>query len=124
MSFNQSKKLNFALNKLGLIRKFSYQMNQNDQNFIKLEQGVRRLVVAYKDVIKEKETLEKEIEALNKKISLLQSDALSMKNDNDRLKMTTALLGDETHRRLMKTRVNRLIKELDVCITQLKNGEK
>ncbi len=99
-------------------------MNQNDQNFIKLEQGVRRLVVAYKDVIKEKETLEKEIEALNKKISLLQSDALSMKNDNDRLKMTTALLGDETHRRLMKTRVNRLIKELDVCITQLKNGEK
>src|SRR5690606_1996551 len=99
-------------------------MNQNRQNFMKLEKGVRRLAAAYKDIIKEKKTLEEEIEALNKKLSVMQSEALMMKSDNDRLKVASALLGDENHRRLMKTRVNRLIKELDVCISQVKNHKK
>ncbi len=88
-------------------------MNQNEQNFMKLEMGVRRLAAAYKD-----------IEALNKKLSVMQSEALTMKSDNDRLKVASALLGDENHRRLMKTRVNRLIKELDVCISQVKIHKK
>ncbi|MFA7616717.1 MAG: hypothetical protein WBF83_05300 [Moheibacter sp.] len=99
-------------------------MNQNEQNFMKLEMGVRRLAAAYKDIIKEKKTLEEEIEALNKKLSVMQSEALTMKSDNDRLKVASALLGDENHRRLMKTRVNRLIKELDVCISQVKIHKK
>lgn len=103
---------------------FSYKMNENDQNFIKLEQGVRRLAAAYRDVIKEKETLKKEIEALNQKLSLMQTDAVAMKSDNDRLKVASALLGDENHRRLMKSKVNKLIKELDVCIAQIKNVKK
>ncbi len=99
-------------------------MNQNEQNFMKLEMGVRRLAAAYKDIIKEKKTLEEEIEALNKKLSVMQSEALTMKSDNDRLKVASALLGDENHRRLMKTRVNRQIKELDVCISQVKIHKK
>jgi|SRR5690554_4129422 len=99
-------------------------MNQNDHNFMKLEQGVRRLSAAYRDIIKEKKTLEKEVEALNKKLSVMQSEALTMRNDNERLRMASALLGDTNHRRLMKTRVNKLIKELDVCIAQIKNDKK
>lgn len=99
-------------------------MNQNEQNFMKLEQGVRRLVATYKDIIKEKKTLEEEVEALNKKLSVMQSEVLKMKNENDRLKVASALLGDTNHRRLMKTRVNKLIKELDVCISQVKNERK
>lgn len=99
-------------------------MNQNEQNFMRLEQGVRRLATAYKDIIKEKETLEKEVEALNKKLSVMQTEAVAMKSDNDRLKVASALLGDENHRRLMKVRVNRLIKELDHCISQIKTDRK
>lgn len=96
-------------------------MNQNELNFIKLEQGVRKLAAAYKSSIKENKALEEEIEALNNKISKLSSEALTMKSDNEQLKVANALLGDESHRRLMKTRVNKLIKELDVCISQIKN---
>jgi len=44
-----------------------------------------------------------------------------LKNENEQLKVANALLGDEEHRRLMKLRVNKLIKELDVCIAQVKN---
>lgn len=99
-------------------------MNENDQNFIKLEQGVRRLVTAYRDVINERETLKKEIEALNQKLSVIQTESVAMKSDNDRLKVANALLGDVNHRRLMKSRVNRLIKELDVCISQIKTNKK
>lgn len=46
---------------------------------------------------------------------------MKLKDENDRLKVANALLGNEEHRRLMKLRVNKLIKELDVCIAQVKN---
>lgn len=99
-------------------------MNQNDQNFMKLERAVKGLLAAYKDIKRQKETLEQEIEVLNKKLGISQSDILAMKNENERMKMVSAMLGDENHKRLMKTRVNRLVKELDNCISQIKDTKK
>ncbi|MGB6082895.1 hypothetical protein [Moheibacter sp.] len=96
-------------------------MNQNESNFIKLEQKLYQLVGAYKDIKKEKESLEEEVGALKENLKLSRSEALKLKDDNDRLKVANAMLGDDEHRRLMKLRVNKLIKELDVCIAQVKN---
>ncbi len=96
-------------------------MNQNESNFIKLEQKLYQLVGAYKDIKKEKESLEEEVGALKENLKLSRSEVLKLKDDNDRLKVANAMLGDEEHRRLMKLRVNKLIKELDVCIAQVKN---
>ena len=112
----------FALNKLGRI-KFSYTMNQSETNFIKLEQKLYQLVDAYRNIKKENETLTEEIESLKESLKTSRSEALKMKDDNERLKVANALLGDEEHRRLMKLRVNKLIKELDVCIAQVKNDK-
>lgn len=96
-------------------------MNQNESNFIKLEQKLYQLVDAYRNIKKEKESLEEEVEALKKNLKSSREDFLQLKDDNDRLKVANAMLGDEEHRRLMKLRVNKLIKELDVCIAQVKN---
>ncbi|NLN31964.1 MAG: hypothetical protein GX159_00015 [Flavobacteriaceae bacterium] len=96
-------------------------MNQNESNFIKLEQKLYQLVDAYRNIKKEKESLEEEVEALKKNLKSSREDFLQLKDDNDRLKVANAMLGDEEHRRLMKLRVNKLIKELDFCIAQVKN---
>lgn len=96
-------------------------MNQSDENFRKLETKLYQLVGALKDINKEKESLREEVEALKLSLKSSRQEVLSLKDENDRLKVANALLGDEEHRRLMKLRVNKLIKELDVCITQVKN---
>jgi len=96
-------------------------MNQNESNFINLEQKLYQLVGAYKNIKKERESLKEEIEALKESLKSSRSEVLKLKDENDRLKVANAMLGDEEHRRLMKLRVNKLIKELDVCIAQVKN---
>lgn len=96
-------------------------MNQNESNFIKLEQKLYQLVGAYKDIKKEKESLQEEVEVLKQNLKSSRTEVLKLKDDNERLKVANAMLGDEEHRRLMKLRVNKLIKELDVCIAQVKN---
>ena len=96
-------------------------MNKNESNFIKLEQKLYQLVGAYKDINKEKESLQEEVEVLKQNLKASRTEVLKLKDDNERLKVANAMLGDEEHRRLMKLRVNKLIKELDVCISQVKN---
>lgn len=96
-------------------------MNQNESNFIKLEQKLYQLVDAYRNIKKKNATLEEEIETLKQSLKESRTEVVKLKDENDRLKVANALLGNEEHRRLMKLRVNKLIKELDVCIAQVKN---
>lgn len=96
-------------------------MNQNESNFIKLEQKLYQLVDAYRNIKKKNATLEEEIETLKQSLKESRTEVMRLKDENDRLKVANALLGNEEHRRLMKLRVNKLIKELDVCIAQVKN---
>ncbi len=96
-------------------------MDQNESNFIKLEQKLYQLVGAYKNINKEKESLKEENEALKQNLKSSRTEVLKLKDETERLKVVNAMLGDEEHRRLMKLRVNKLIKELDVCIAQVKN---
>lgn len=96
-------------------------MNQNESYFINLEQKLYQLVGAYKNIKKEKESLKEEVEALKESLKSSRTEVLKWKDENERLKVANAMLGDPEHRRLMKLRVNKLIKELDVCIAQVKN---
>ena len=96
-------------------------MNQNESNFINLEQKLYQLVGAYRNIKKENESLIEEVEALKENLKSSRTEVLQLKDNNERLKVANAMLGDEEHRRLMKLRVNKLIKELDVCIAQVKN---
>lgn len=95
-------------------------MSQSEDKFIKLEQKLRQLVEAYRDIKNVEEGLREEIEVLKESLKSSRQLELKLKDENDELKVANALLGDKEHRRLMKLRVNKLIKELDVCIAQVK----
>ncbi len=96
-------------------------MNQSESNLIILEQKLYQLIGAYQNIKKEKKTLEEEFEALKQNLKSSRADVLKLKDETEKLKVANAMLGDSEHRRLMKLRVNKLIKELDVCIAQVKN---
>lgn len=98
-------------------------MNQDESNFKKLEQALHQLVDAHRNIKKQNLTQTEEIEALKEKLKETRVENIKLKDDNERLKVANAMLGDAEHRRLMKLRVNKLIKELDICITQIKNGK-
>lgn len=98
-------------------------MNQDESNFKKLEQALHQLVDAHRNIKKQNLTQTEEIEALKEKLKETRVENIKLKDDNERLKVANAMLGDAEHRRLMKLRVNKLIKELDICIAQIKNGK-
>lgn len=98
-------------------------MNQDESNFKKLEQALHQLVDAHRNTKKQNLTQTEEIEALKEKLKETRVENIKLKDDNERLKVANAMLGDAEHRRLMKLRVNKLIKELDICIAQIKNGK-
>lgn len=95
-------------------------MNQTELNLNILEQKLKELVGAFGDIREEKENLELEVSKLKENLKTLRSEMIEMKDENDRLKVANALLGNEEHRRLMKIKVNKLIRELDGCISQIK----
>ena len=42
--------------------------------------------------------------------------------EQKKMKLTSAISGNPDHNRLMKSHINRLIKEIDVCIAELRNS--
>jgi|SRR5690606_17607641 len=96
-------------------------MNQSESNLNILEQKLYRLVEAFRGIKKEKLSLKEEIDLLKGKLKESRSEVIKLKDENDRLKVAAAMRGEDEHQRLMKLRVNKLIKELDNCIAQIKN---
>lgn len=98
-------------------------MSDNESNFIKLEQTLYQLVGEYRNIKKENKSLEEEIKVLKNSLQVSRTQNIELKESTDQLKLTNAMLGDVEHRRLMKVRINKLIKELDICIAQVKNSK-
>ena len=83
--------------------------------------------------------LEKRRETINGKFNEAESakqDAYALKakyeeevmkneeliEEQKKMKLTSAISGNPDHNRLMKSHINRLIKEIDVCIAELRNS--
>lgn len=80
------------------------------------------------DLIEKQESLERENSKLKDEIALI-SESLNnskvrekeLENINKRLKIMSGLYGSKENRQFMKIKINQLIKEVDFCITELKN---
>lgn len=79
------------------------------------------------DLLKKNELLQKENTTLQAMLreneeALVQTRVLakSLENKNKELKIASGLHGSTEHRRLMKMQINRLMKEVDLCIAELK----
>ena len=93
-----------------------------ENNFSEIEDKILKISVKYKD-LKQKyaELLEK-----NNHLKAKYEEEV-MKNEElieeqKKMKLTSAISGNPDHNRLMKSHINRLIKEIDVCIAELRNS--
>ncbi|MFV0150325.1 hypothetical protein OBJ95_07065 [Empedobacter falsenii] len=90
----------------------------------------------YKDILKDAENSIQELEKLQNEINSLKEDNVRLKNklrdsqannlnlneEVKRLKVVNAMSGNQEYKQMMKQRMNKLIKEVDTCIAQIKTN--
>lgn len=98
--------------------------------------SVLSLLEKNKDILKQAGNSQKELDALNKEIDSLKEENARLKNklrdsqtnnlnlneEVKRLKVVNAMSGNQEYKQMMKQRMNKLIKEVDSCIAQIKTN--
>lgn len=92
-----------------------------EQNFELIEQRVLKLTGKYKNVVEKHRELSLKYQNLKEKNEALVKAFEELQEQHKRMKITAALSGNEEHSRLIKRHINRLVKEVDFCIAQIKN---
>lgn len=94
-------------------------MNKLLLTLSEFEQKLLSYVQLLQQEKKQKQYLEQENTELNQKLAKQIHLNRELQQENDRLKIVNAMLGEKEHRRLMKLKMNKLIKEVDHCINTL-----
>ncbi|APD07367.1 hypothetical protein UJ101_01860 [Flavobacteriaceae bacterium UJ101] len=81
-----------------------------------LENKILNLLKENKEIKGQVIDLEREIVFLKEKLSEQRIHNEELKDKNEVLKIASAVGGNKEHRRLMKNKVNGLVKEIDRCI--------
>lgn len=89
--------------------------------FIDLEKVVQQLLVKLNSKNKRVLELEKEVIELKEELSTSKKELKVLENKYKEIKVVSGLSGNAEHKRLMKHKLNSLIKEVDLCIAEVKN---
>ncbi|MCT6869583.1 hypothetical protein [Apibacter sp.] len=92
-------------------------------------QGINELEHKLLELRKENEVLKKKNEYLENSLfknedKFIQKEKqyIELEEQNRRLKVINAISGSGEYKKLMKLQMNRLIKEIDACISELQNS--
>ncbi len=97
-------------------------MMENNINFNTLEKKVLDLLENYQNIKQEIVKLEEENNRLRNKLRDSQVYNLNLVEENKRLKVVNAMSGNQEYKNMMKLKMNKLIKEVDSCIAQIKTN--
>ena len=96
-------------------------MDMQNNPTLLLEQKVIALLNKLKEQHLEINLLSKKCAALEVQNESLHRDVDQLKEENKSLKIANNLLGSNEGKTITKTKINNLIKEVDLCINQLSN---
>lgn len=97
-------------------------LTELERNFAQLEDKILVINKNYKGLSKKYAELLEEQAVLQKKYDEEREKNQKLLEENKELKMFSSISGNPEHNRLMKSHINRLIKEIDACIAQLQNS--
>jgi septal ring factor EnvC (AmiA/AmiB activator) len=97
-------------------------MMEKNTNFNALERKVLDLLENYQNIKQEIAKLEEENKRLKNKLRDSQVHNLNLMEDIKRLKVVNAMSGNQEYKEMMKLKMNKLIKEVDSCIAQIKTN--
>ncbi|XCI75647.1 MAG: hypothetical protein ABI045_02770 [Flavobacteriales bacterium] len=85
-----------------------------------LKEKLVTLLASHKDRKQTIMMLKEENQKLKQKLKKQQTVNLELKEANEWLKVANAMLGDKAYKKLMKYKINLLVRRIDQCIDQLK----
>lgn len=98
-------------------------LNKLEENFTNINQKILRLKLDNQNLTQLCKILEKENDQLRSQYEAEKSKNKQLVEENKNIKIQASISGNTEYNRLMKARINRLIKEVDMCISQLENNE-
>jgi len=97
-------------------------MMEENNNFNILERKVLDLLENYKNIKQQIVKLEEDNTRLKNKLRDSQVHNLNLMDEVKRLKVANAMSGNQEYKDMMKLKMNKLIKEVDSCIAQIKTN--
>ena len=85
-----------------------------------LDAGVQKILEKLKKEKAENQHLRNEIIELQNELNSTKKNIKALENKNKEIKVVSGLAGNVEHKRLMKHKLNSLIKEIDLCIAEVK----
>lgn len=97
-------------------------LSELEQNFSALEKKINLITKKYQEMSANMSELAKEHETLKLKYDEEQKKNRIMTEEQKNIKLYSAISGNPEHNRLMKNHINRLVREIDLCIAELQNS--
>jgi len=97
-------------------------LSELEQNFSILEKKILIIAKKYQDLSEKMSELSLEYETLKDKYEEEQKKYRVLAEEQKNIKLYSAIAGNPEHNRLMKNHINRLAKEIDLCIAELQNS--
>jgi len=90
--------------------------------FSNLEVKILDVLENYNHLKQKTKDLNEAIEKSTNKIREQTKLINKLEQENKTLKVANAISGNDEYKRIMKVQINRMIKEIDLCITEISNG--
>jgi len=84
-----------------------------------LEDKVNKILIVQEELLQTKQKLEAEINDLKKIKAKYEKEISDWQEENQSLRLANSILGSDQFKQETKLKINALIREIDLCITQL-----
>lgn len=97
-------------------------LSELENNFSVLEKKILNLHKGFRNLSEKYAEISDECNKLRKENAEEKSKSRILAEENKELKLYSAISGNADHNRLMKNHISRLVKEIDMCISELQNS--
>lgn len=97
-------------------------LSELENNFSVLEKKILSLHKSYRHLSDQYAELSSDLSKLKNDYAEEKKKNQILAEENKELKLYSAISGNAEHNRLMKNHINRLVKEIDMCISELNNS--
>ena len=96
-------------------------LSELENNFSALEKKILNLYKKFRNLSEKHAETAEELGKLKEDYVAEKRRNQILAEENRELKLYSALSGNAEHNRLMKNHINRLVKEIDMCVSELQN---
>ncbi len=97
-------------------------LGELENNFSVLEKKILNLYKKFKNLSEKHAEMSDELQKLREEYAEEKHRNHILAEENKELKLYSAISGNAEHNRLMKNHINRLVKEIDMCVSELQNS--